>query len=675
MKLVEFSVKNPMVGHLLTIILLLGGIVSMVSLKREVFPETNLNLVVIRTAIPDTSPEEVELQITDLIEEELADLEGIDTYTSQSQEGMSYVVVQLDSDYGQKERLISDIQRRVDQIELIDSAKKPVIRSITTAQPVLKICITSMEDDERALRRYADGLKDRIEGLPDVGTVERTGWRDEEFWVEVNLEKLNALDLSIDAIVAALSLRNVNFPGGKLPEGNKEVILRTVGKFHQPEEMEAIIVRSNIDGEIVQLKEVATVKRTYEPDALYSEFEGKRTIILGVKKKNSGDVIDLADRLKALVVAEQEKAEGTFGLAIIDDQSFYVKRRLNVVTNNGLVGIALVLAVLLVFLNWRVAFFTAFGIPFSLLVSFILMIYFGLTINLKTLFGLILVLGMIVDDAIIVGENVYRHIEEGMAPPQAAIVGTQEVSWPVLTTVATTIAAFLPMYFAPDLYADYLGWLVITVIVTLAASLFECLYLMPAHIAEFGKSAEDPRQRNPVRRAGDALINAAGNLYTRGIRVCLRHYIIVLLLVFGAFGGVVWAIKDRVKIDPFPADLIDIVMVSVTTPTGSSLEYTEKILAKFEAEVAALPDRELGNYISYIGRQVGLEGTVRNSGTQYGQVVIYLTPQEERNDRKTATILRELEARWSKIAGVEKFQTEEAKPGPPAGGDIEVKIV
>lgn len=675
MKIVEFSVRNPMVGHLLTAICLIGGIIAMLSLKREVFPETSLDLVVITAPFPNASPEEVEDLVTVPIEEEIRELEGIEEYFSSSLEGLSYIVVQLDTDYPNTDRTITDIQRKVDRVKLPSGAEEPDVNDITTEQPVLRICVTGGKD-ERDLRRYTDLLESRMLQMSDVSTVAKTGWRDEEFWVEVNPERLRELDLSITEVVTSLGRRNVNLPGGKLPGAGDggELVLRTVGKFHTPEEIAEVIVRSNIDGQSVQVKDLGTVQRTYEPDAVFARSEGRPTIILAAKKKRNADVIDLADKLIQLVEEEREMADGVFDLTIIDDQSYYVKRRLSVVSNNGLVGIGLVLAVLLLFLNWRIAIFTGFGMPFSILAAFILMLYFGLTINLMTLFGMIIVLGMIVDDAIIVGENMYRHIEEGMEPRQAAITGAQEVAWPVFTTVATTIAAFMPLFFAPDIYAKYLGWLVVLVVVTLTASLFECLFLMPAHVAEFGRPVKTNQKKNIGRAVGDGLMGAGAWLYSHTIRTCLKLRYVVLLIVFVVFGYMLVHILKFVKIDPFPGDLIDVVSVSVNAPVGSSLETTEEVVARVEQRIAALSERELDTYVSYIGIQRSIDGSVQNQGTRYGQAMIYFTPQDSRPDRLTVNIVNELREACAQVEGADQIEFQLVKPGPPVGRPVEVKI-
>ncbi|MEM7392585.1 MAG: efflux RND transporter permease subunit, partial [Verrucomicrobiota bacterium] len=485
MSLPAFSVKHSIFGNMLTLFVFVGGFIMMTVIQRDTFPELNLDTVTITTAWPNASPEEIEDLVTNPIEEALRDVENIEEFTSSSVEGISAINVKIEPDARFKDRIVNQIQRKVDQVNNLPAdAEESEIELIESREPVIDLCVSG-DVAEKVLRDYGDHLKERIQEIEGVSTVVKNGWRDEEFWVEVDPEALETLELAITEVTDSLARRNVNRPGGKLLRGDREIVLRTVGQFHTAEEIEEVIVRSNADGQHIRIKDVATVCRTYEEDSLYTRVNGKRAVVLVVKQTVSGDSIKIVDEVRDLVDEERAFAPEGISLDLVDDEAYYVKRRLNILSSNGVIGFVMVILILFLFLNFRVAIITGIGIPFAILASLMLMALFGVKVDLITMFGLIIVLGMLVDDAIIVGENIFRHLEMGKSPAAAAVAGTEEVMFPVLSTVLTTIAAFTPLVLAPDIFGQVLRWFPIVISITLVASLFEVLFIMPCHAVEF----------------------------------------------------------------------------------------------------------------------------------------------------------------------------------------------
>lgn len=670
----RFSVENSILANMITIVVVVWGVLVAVTMQREVFPNTDLDWMYITTVYPSASPEEVEDLITNLIEEELREIEEIDEVVSTSAEGLSAIVLKLDEDAPNKDRVINEVQQKVDQVDdLPEEAEDPVVEAITTDEPVVRVCVGG-QTDEQTIRSFGEYLRTTLERIDGVSTVVRDGWRDEQFQVLVDLDMLHAQELSLSDVVAALSRRNVNLPGGKFMRDGEEVILRTVGKFHDAEEIANVVIRSNPDGRNVRVRDVGSVQRAFEEDDTFAKANGYRALILGVKKKGRGDTIDIVDEVRAMVLAEQERAPEGMALSLIDDQAFYVKRRLNVLGSNGLIGIVLVTACLFMALNLRVAFFTAFGIPFAFLATLVVMAYFGMTINLMTMFGMIIVLGMVVDDAIIVGENVFRHLEEGMPPAQAAIQGSEEVMKPVLATILTTIAAFIPLAFAPDVYATYLGWLVWVVVIALLASLVEVLFVLPSHLADFSKqlkyTGSDVRQNRAV---GQTIMRKLTDAYRLALDVSLRFRYVFLVFVLAGFCAAGWLTSKAVEVNIFPKDLIDLFFVRVTAPQGTPLQDTEAILQQVEEQVRAIPDTDLDTYVTHVGRSFSLDGSSQNVAPHYGQVIVYLTPQNTR-ERGTETIKEELRLACSNLQELAEMEFEMANYGPPVGKPFEIKI-
>lgn len=674
MSVPRFSVQNSILANMITVVVVVWGVLIAVTMQREVFPKTDLDWMYITTVYPSASPEEVEDLVTNPIEEKLREIEEIDEVVSTSAEGISSIVLKLDEDSPNKDRVINEVQQQVDKVDdLPDEAEEPVVEAVTTDDAIVRVCVSG-DVDEKTIRSFGEHLRTLLERIDGVSTVERDGWRDEQFQVEVGLDVLHEQELALSDVVAALARRNINLPGGKFVRDGEEIILRTVGKFHHEDEIADVVVRSNPDGQNVRVRDLGHVRRTFQEDDTFAKAGGSRALILGVRKKARGDTIDIVDKVRTLVEAEQEVAPEALALRLIDDQSFYVKRRLNVLSSNGLIGIILVTVCLFLALNLRVALFTAFGIPFSFLATLVVMAYFGMTINLMTMFGMIIVLGMIVDDAIIVGENVYRHLEEGMPPAQAAIQGSEEVMRPVLATILTTIAAFLPLAFAPDVYATYLGWLVYVVVIALLASLFEVLFILPSHLAGFAKSLKFTGENVKHNKApGQKIMRGMTRGYHRLLDVSLRFRYVFLMLVVAVFCAAGWVTSKKVEVNIFPKDLIDIFFVRLTAPQGTPLEGTEALLTRLEEKVAQLSDTELDTFVTYVGRNFSLDGSSQNVAPHYGQVIVYLTPQNTR-ERLTEDIKEGLRAACADLQELGEFEFEMANYGPPVGKPFEIKI-
>ena len=671
MSLPAFSVRHPVLANMITIFVLVAGTyVTFKTMKREVFPRTDLNLVVVRTVYPEASASEVEDLITNPLEEAIREVEEIDEYTSSSVEALSSIVVKIDPEARNIDRIINDIQRKIDVVkDLPEEAEDPIVEAITTAQPIINVCVTGK--DEGVVRHYADQMKTELERIEGVSSVVRTGWRNEEFSVTLDPAKLEEYDISFDEVTAALSRQNINLPGGKIPDGTKEMLVRTVGKFYTPERIGEVVVRSNMDGKRILIRDLGSVSRQYSEDDAFARADGQQAVILGVKKRESGDVITIVEQVRALIAAGDSIRPAGVDVVLTDDSSFYVKRRLNVLLGNGWVGMLLVVGLLFIFLNFRIALYTALGIPFSILATLLIMSFFGITINLMTMFGLIIVLGMLVDDAIIVGENVARRLEMGQDPVTAASEGATEVMYPVISTVLTTIAAFLPLMFAPDLYGKYLSWLVYIVLIALAASLLECLLCMPAHLAGFVISMEKHGRHYHERR--HRLMHALQRWYASSMRVIMRRRYSFLLVTFIFFGGLVGFSVKHVRLDIFPEDMIDVFFIRIKAPQGTSLEHTDQLASQVLAKVQELSTNELQHVVTHVGRLMTMDNAMQGTGTHLAQLNVQLTPQETR-ERLTRRIIDELRAGITNIPGIERIEMESAKPGPPAGRPLEIKI-
>ncbi|MBD3271901.1 MAG: AcrB/AcrD/AcrF family protein, partial [Elusimicrobia bacterium] len=490
MNIAEFSVKNRLFVNLFSFFVIVGGIYSALTLQREAFPSVSFDLVFITTVYPGASPREVEKLITNPIEQEIKDVDGIDEIDSRSRESVSEIIVQIDPDTDNVDKVVNNIQRAVDRVEdLPEEVDDPLVLELTSDQPTIEVSLSG-NVDPWTLRKWVDILKKRLEFVPGVSSVERRGWKDPEIWVETDPLKLDEYQIALRDVITALRNRNVSIPGGTLKKPDNEFILRTVGEFETIAEIEDVIVRANDYGNIVRIRDIATVKHAFEDSETMQKTLGTESINLTIMKRESGDTINIVDGIFEEVNRFKKEIPDEITISFVNDISYYIKRRLNVLINNGTLGLILVVIILALFLNLSTTLVVSFGVPLSMLSAILLMRFFDISINLLSMFGLIIVLGMLVDDAIIVAENIYRHKEKGLSIDDAAIVGTNQVIIPVIASVLTTVAAFMPLLFMSGIMGKFVRNIPIPLIIALFASLVESFYVLPSHMIDIERVIE-----------------------------------------------------------------------------------------------------------------------------------------------------------------------------------------
>ncbi|NQU38463.1 MAG: efflux RND transporter permease subunit [Lentisphaerae bacterium] len=671
MHLSEFSVRNSVFGNMLTVVVLVLGLATALTIRREFFPKIDFDIVVVSTPYPNASASEVENHVTMRLEDELRGVSDVEEYTSRSVEHASVIAITIDPDAENKDRVINDIARKIDRVDdLPDEAEDPVLILVTSQNAAIHVLVSGSAG-EASVRELADRLKSRFETVDGVSMVERHGWRDPEIWVEVDAEALIEQQLSLQQVIQALARQNLNSPGGTIPAGSREIVLRTIGQFHTAAEIEEVVVRSNPDGKRICVRDIATVRDAYADDMVRLRANGSRGIVLTVEKKDSGDTIDIADAVMAMVEEERPTLAEGLDLAVVDMESYLIKRRLNVLLSNGLVGLVLVLLSLPLLLNIRIALVTALGIPFAFLSAILVMAWMGISINMMTMFGIILVVGMLVDDAIIIAENIFRHLELGLSPREAAIKGSGEVMWPVTATILTTIAAFAPLLFLPDIMGKFLRWIPLVVIITLLASLFEAIVILPCHIADLAR----PVQKEKHAKGRSARLSVwLQDRYGRLLQRVLRHRLLFVSLLALSIVGCGLLAKQYLRVELFPADLIDLFQVNVSMPQGTSLDATEAMVAKIEGLLKDdLSAEELSNMISHVGQISDPQGANVLSDSRYGMVYAYLTPANTR-ERSAQSMIASLRLLTADLPGVERVEFEMVKPGPPVGKPVDVKV-
>ncbi|MFC2062168.1 efflux RND transporter permease subunit [Elusimicrobiota bacterium] len=708
MSLASFSIKQRVLVNLITIAAIVVGIFVTLNMRREAMPYVQIDYVFVNTIYPGASPQEVEKLITIPIEDELKNIDGIDTYSSGSRESVSFIFIELEPDLPNRDRVINEIAREVDKIDLPGDAEDPDVSELKIDDPLIEVAFTGEGVPEGEMREYVKNFEDIIKNLKGMGSISKIGWRDKEISIEVDPANLREYYISLAQVIRSIQNQNLNLPGGKIKTSAKELILRTVGELKSAEEFEDIIIRTNSDGKYLYVKDVAEARETFEERQIIYKTSGKTSISLVPKKKTSGDTIRLVNQIKEEVEKYKKVLPENVSINYINDMAFYVKRRLNVLVSNGGIGLALLMLTLLMFLNSRIALVTAIGIPFAFLTALIFMSFFNVGLNLITMFGLIIVLGMIVDDAIVVSENAFRHMEAGLPVEQAVIKGVGEVAAPVTATILTTAAAFAPLMFISGIMGKFLRYFPMGVIFCLAASLFEALIILPTHLAdwvrplktkrELGLHDEDVKRRplflriilfpkkviktvfyyifSHERKGSEAVWyqNLLGG-YTRLLRFSInRRY----KICFTAFLALVGAIVFSVKVMPFKMfpDIIEVFYLRIEMSEGTSLEETNKAISKIEQIAMKLPEEELENVTATVGHsgEIG-GGPFDKPGSKYGQCILYLTPSQKRK-RDADTIISQMrkEVEDLKIPGIVNLEFEKVQHGPPVGKPIAVEV-
>lgn len=670
MKPAAFSVKNSLFINLVSVIIIIVGIYYWFNIKQEAFPNISFDLVQVSTSYRGATPQEVEKLVTIPLEEKLSEVDDIKEMTSFSAEGISLIMIEIDPDAKNTNKVVQDIQRAVDRARDLpdDIDDDPLVTEIETKNvPVIQVSLTGLPEAE--LRRYADSLSDKFQDISGVAAVRKDGWNDREFRVEVDPKKVRDYYLSLAEILHALRTKNVNLPGGTIEQGPIEYLIRTMGEFETADEIKDVIIRANESGNWIRVKDVALVSDTFENQDIIFKTNGSTSINLIVVKRESADTLKIVTAVNETIKRFRENAPDRLSISTFDDISYYIKRRLNVLINNGIIGILLLLVCLLFFLEKRVALLTAIGLPIAAGATLIVMAWIGISINLISMFGMIIVLGMLVDDGIIISENSYRYIEKGLSPRDAAVKGTNEVTKPIIATILTTVAFFAPLFMMSGIMGKYVRNIPQVVIIMLGASLLEALFILPSHIADFAKPIRHDRQK---KRLGDLFFEKLGIFYKKTLTwvVKFRYITLAIVLLISISGLLINFFFMKFVL--FGAEGIEQFDIFAEAPMGTHLEHTNDLIKPVEDIIKTLPPSELDNFITTIGR-TGRDMEDQENGSHLAHIQVFLTPEADRA-RKTPQILNELRVKANDIEGFDLLSFEEIKPGPPVGKPIAVKV-
>ena len=699
MSIPKMSVNNPVLANMLMILIIIFGLYAWINLPRELTPEIALQNATVTTLYPGASPEEVEKLVTAPIEDAIEEnVNKINWMLSTSSEGRSIISVDFDEmsnrDFDKEmENLRTTVEGVNDLPEEILDDPKVMELDISSGFPMLTIVVGG-SISEAQMRDIAENLKDEILEIKNIASVQIAGLRERVIWIEVNPDRLKAYNLPITAITMALQAGNLNLPAGTMEIGNTEFMVRTMGEFPNPDYISDTIISVQPSGTPLRLRDIATVSDDYEEARTLSRIEGKSSISLSVQKKREGNTITLVAKLRDLVKKRQADLPEGAVLTPVNDYSVILKERLGILETNAVFGLILVVLMLFLFIGWRNALFAALGIPVAFMAAFWFMSIAGYTLSGVALFGLILVVGIVVDDAIVVIENTYRHIEAGESPKVAAVRGAEEVGWPVLAASLTTIGAFGPLMFMSGVSGQFMRIVPIMAIIVLVASLFEVFVILPAHVSEWGKARtrtgrsrlDNLRTRSP--RAFTLSIFFTGffawfttifdlirNRYVRILKITIRkRYAFVGSVLFI---GLIACVSAFLVLDKelFPGEDFPQFYVKAEMPPSYGIQETTDVIAQLEDAAKTLPSSEVAAIVSNIGLHTPTSGLLEGItyGTNFGELIIELVPKDKRT-QNTDQIIATLRNKTTNISGIEKLNFVKLEGGPPQGQDVEVKV-
>tara|TARA_B100000427_G_scaffold324141_1_gene328785 strand:- start:27263 stop:30391 length:3129 start_codon:yes stop_codon:yes gene_type:complete len=671
--LFRYFSANHTFAWLFTIMFIAFGIKSVVTFNRDMFPDADFGTVIVNTYYLNASPEDIELNITNKIEDSIKGINGIDYYTSVSIESQSVVSIILDPDYDDQDDVKNKIREAINRINDFpnDLDDLPVVQSLDTSIFPLMLIGLSANTSYENLRHEAKLFEAKLLNLPEIATIDKISFRDREMQININPKKLTFYELSLNSIGQAIQIRNQRSSLGTLETKNNEENLFTNAEMNTKRDVENLILRSTFSGELVRLKDVASINKGFEDETVITHVNGKKAIGFLVNKSGSADIINTAEKIKALINETQENFKernmDSFELIYGNDFSKYVKNRFAVVKSNGSAGLFLLLLVLALFLNWRASFWVAISIPVTILGTFTILPLFVDHIDILSLAAMIVVMGVVVDDSIIVSENIIRHREMGESPLDAAMNGVNDVFKPVLTTILTTFIAFAPMFIIPGLIGKFIIVIPLVISIALFVSLLEVTIALPAHLVPSIKgikpisAATKPSRYLKIKKGFEGLV-----------RKSLRFRYLNLILFIILFSSSLMIVKTMDFVF-FPADDAEEFHIKLEMERGTPLEVTAAKTLAIESLVADLPSDDVMSYVTYIGLRG--QRNERSLTKRFSTIEVYLTPFSQRNSKRTANdIVEELRQKTDLITGVKEIEYNIEQGGPPAGKAVEVRI-
>ena len=670
--MLKHLLNNHVLANLAFILVLVIGALSYMMLPRQQDPTINFNWIIVTTLYPGASAEDVEKKITDPIEEILQTISDVKYISSTSRESVSTLLIRFeDIDDRTYDKRLSDLRREVQNVEseLPDAAEDPFILELTSANafPTASVAVVGQADDDN-LRHQARNVEKDLEALRGIDKVNPLGLKDPELHIEFIPEQLERYQINPSAVVNTVQLFFNDIAAGEIKIQSTNWLVRLVGSTHIPEELAKYPILS-AKGRLT-LADVATISVGRKKADILTRYQDKPAVLMAITKKPNANTLNILTRVHEYMDKKNAlSAQTGVKLVLIDDQTEVTRSAINLMQKNALIGLALVLMITWLFLGSGIAILTSIGIPFILMGTFWLLSVFGETLNVSVLLAVVIVLGMLVDDAVVVVEAIYYRLRHGIEPMEASIEALNEVAIPVTTAVLTTMAAFLPLMLLPGILGDFMKVIPMVVTIALAISLIEAFWMLPAHVIAFNINFNKPSK---IQRIRENVTHKMQLLYMKVLVHVLRHslisFIFVLCLILFAATAFV---KDWIKVDFFAADPIRIFYVNIEMPQGTSLDGTVAKVSEVEAVVRKhIKAGEVREILAYSG--VMYTETEEKRNATYGQVLVSLNPKS--NGLRTVDQMIASLTELKQIKGIQQLSFLRLSGGPPTEKDIKIKV-
>lgn len=649
-RMIQWFIDNPIAANLLMMVIIIGGLSNLAHLNKEVFPGVETNLILVSVPYPGAGPKEVEEQVVKRIEEAIADLDGIKEMTSTARLSLGTVQVETVNGYD-SQRLLNNIKSRVDAISTFPAdAERPAISEVEWQSDVMNIGIFG-DVDESLLKATGERLRDEIALLPGVSVVNLNATRPDEMAIEISEYDLQRYNLSFAQVAAAVSRNSLNLPAGVIRADSGDLQLQTRGQSYDAADFERIVVDSRADGAQLTLGDVATVTDGFSEDNVIARLNGKPVVFIEVKSTDNPDVLKIADTVRNYLDRARPNLPPGIELSVWQDWSVLFESRMDLLLENSISGLLLVFIILMLFLRPALAGWVSAGIAVGFLGALWLLPLFGVSLNMVSMFAFLMVLGIVVDDAIIIGESVYSQQQNGLRGATAATIGAQTVSKPVLYAVISTMIFFVPLLTVPGTMGDMAYSIPVVVILALTFSLIESFFILPSHLAHL-KPESEVRLRNPLliklQRSREWLASSLDrfadqryrplllkSLHANGSSIAL--FAVAFALSVALYSGG-WLLKTFMPVVPS-----DFVRIQVTVPEGSAFAVQKDILERLERGAEQLKtDPEL-----FAGDDHGVIGNIQSWAWDNNALVTIALNRSDAHDVAANDVAR----RWRQLVG------------------------
>ncbi|SDQ05769.1 efflux RND transporter permease subunit [Flagellimonas zhangzhouensis] len=668
-KLIAYFIKYHMAVNVFILAFVVFGIVGMLSLKSSFFPLNEARNISITITYPGASPQEIEEGIVLKIEDNLKGLQGVERVTSTSRENSGTINVEIEKDRD-VDFMLLEVKNAVDRVPTFPTGMEPlVVAKQEPVRPTISFAVSGKDIPLATLKQIGRQIENDLRAIDGISQIQVAGYPDEEIEIAVDEDRLLAYNLSFNEVATAVANANILVTGGNIKTSTEEYLIRANNRSYYGDELSHIVVRGDSDGRSVRLMDVATIRDRFSETPNASYFNDELAVNITITSTNTEDLLESSDRVKEYIEDFNERYTNV-KLDIIDDRSITLTQRTQLLTENAIVGMILVLIFLSLFLNTRLAFWVAFGLPIAFLGMFIFAPLFNVTINVLSLFGMIIVIGILVDDGIVIAENIYQHYEDGKSPVRAALDGTMEVIPPILSAIITTILAFSIFLHLDSRIGEFFSEVSVIVILTLVVSLVEALIILPAHLAH--SKALHPQSDKPktgiasvfaklrvINKMGDNIMNfMRDKWYAPALHFTLKYKVLTfslffmgLVLTLGSIGGGV------IRTSFFPMVASDQVSIELTMPNGTNEKVTDSIISLIQDNARIVNQELTDKYLQGMDKMLFVN-MIKNlgPGSSSARLQINLLPGEERPDGiRSDMVTSRLRELVGPVAGVESL--------------------